>query len=81
MRVRSRLRFGWMSGVKVSWGSKGMTVETARQCKKDGMESRTLVYIPMVEFHDSIFAGCVLSGPHSRALLSATPGVGWNVVT
>ena len=31
-RVRERLRLGWMDGVKVALGNRGMTVEAARQC-------------------------------------------------
>ena len=30
-RVRARTRLGWMDGVKVALGSRGMTVEAARQ--------------------------------------------------
>ena len=30
-RVRGRPRFGWMDGVKVALGNRGMTVEAARQ--------------------------------------------------
>ena len=30
-RVRGRLRLGWMDGVKVPLGNRGMTVEAARQ--------------------------------------------------
>ena len=30
--VRGRPRLGWMDGVKVALGNKGMTVEAARQC-------------------------------------------------
>ena len=30
-RVRGRLRLGWMSGVKVALGNKGMTVEAVQQ--------------------------------------------------
>ena len=30
-RVRGRTRLGWMDGVKVALGNRGMTVETARQ--------------------------------------------------
>ena len=33
--VRGRLRLGWMDGVKVALGNRGMTVEVARQCAKD----------------------------------------------
>ena len=33
-RVRGRPRLGWMDGVKVALGNRGMTVEAARQCTK-----------------------------------------------
>ena len=42
-RVRGRPRLGWMDGVKVALGNRGMTVETARQCAKDRKEWRALV--------------------------------------
>ena len=35
-RVRGRPRLGWMDGVKVALGNRGMTVEAARQCAKTG---------------------------------------------
>ena len=44
-RVRGRLRLGWMDGVKVALGNRGMTVEAARQCEKDRKEWRALLYI------------------------------------
>ena len=44
-RVRGRQRLGLMDSVKMALGSRGITVETARQCAKDGKEWRTLVYI------------------------------------
>ena len=34
-RVRGRPMLGWMDGVKVALGNRGMTVEAARQCAKD----------------------------------------------
>ena len=34
-RVRGRPRLGWMDGVKVALGNRGMTVEAARQCAKN----------------------------------------------
>ena len=34
-RVRGRPQLGWMDGVKVSLGNRGMTVEAVRQCGKD----------------------------------------------
>ena len=34
-RVRGRPRLGWMEGVKVALGSRGMMVEPAQICSKD----------------------------------------------
>ena len=34
-RARGRPRLGWMDGVKVALGNRGMTLEAARQCAKD----------------------------------------------
>ena len=34
-RVRVRPLLGWMDGVKVALGNRGMTVEAARQCEKE----------------------------------------------
>ena len=42
-RVRGRPRLGWMDGVKVALGNRGMTVKAARQCGKDRKEWRALV--------------------------------------
>ena len=44
-RVRGRPRLGWMDGVKVALGNRGMTVEAARQCAKDQKEWRALVHM------------------------------------
>ena len=44
-RVRGRPRLGWMNGVKVALGNRGMTVEAARQCAKDRKEWRALVHM------------------------------------
>ena len=44
-RVRGRPRLGWMDGVKVTFGNRGMTVEAARQCAKDRKAWRALVHI------------------------------------
>ena len=44
-RVRGRPRLGWMDGVKVALGNRGMTVEAARQCVKDRKEWRALVHV------------------------------------
>ena len=43
-RVRGR-RLGWMDGVKVELGNRGMTVEAARQCAKDRKAWRALVHV------------------------------------
>ena len=44
-RVRGRPKLGWMDGVKVALGNRGMPVETARQCAKDRKEWRALVHM------------------------------------
>ena len=44
-RIRRRPRLGWMDGVKVALGNRGMTVEAARQCAKDRKELRALVHM------------------------------------
>ena len=44
-RVRRRPRLGWMDGMKVALGNRGMTVEAARQCVKDRKEWRALVHM------------------------------------
>ena len=38
-------RLGWMDGVKVALGNRGMTVEAARQCVKDRKAWRYLVHM------------------------------------
>ena len=43
--VRGRSRLGWMDGVKVALGSRGMTVEAARQFAKDQKEWRAVVHM------------------------------------
>ena len=61
-RVRGRPRLGWMDGVKVALGNKGITVETGRQCAKNRKEWRVLVHMYLNEFHAAHFAWhCVLS--------------------
>ena len=37
-RVRGRPRLGWMDGVKIALGNRGMAAEAARQCEKDRKE-------------------------------------------
>ena len=44
-RVRERPRLGWMDGVKVALGNRGITVEAALQCAKDRKEWRALVHM------------------------------------
>ena len=44
-RVRGTPRLGWMYGMKVALGSRGMTVKAARQCEKDMKEWRALVHM------------------------------------
>ena len=41
-RVQGRKRIGWMDGVKMALGNRGMMAETARQCVKD---RRALVHM------------------------------------
>ena len=43
--VRGRPRLGWMDGVKVALGNRGMTVEAAGQCTEERKEWRALVHI------------------------------------
>ena len=44
-RVRGRPRLGWMDGVKVALGNRGMMVESARQCATDRKAWRALVHM------------------------------------
>ena len=44
-RVRVRPRLGWVDGMKVALGSRGMTVEATRQCAKDRKEWRAVVHM------------------------------------
>ena len=44
-RARGRPRLGWMDGVKVALGNRGMTVEAARQCTKDRKAWGALVHM------------------------------------
>ena len=43
-QVRGTPRLGWMEGVKVALGNRGMTVEAAQQCAKDRKEWRALAH-------------------------------------
>ena len=44
-RLQGSPRLGWMDGVMVALGNRGMTVEAARQCAKDRKEWRALVHM------------------------------------
>ena len=75
-RVRGRPRLGWMDGVKVALGNRGMTVKVASQCAKHRKEWRALVN----EFHTAIcLALCSFGPPPVPWWLS--PGEGWDTVT
>ena len=41
---------GWMDGLKVASGNRGMMVEAARQCTRDQKEWRALVHIKLMSF-------------------------------
>ena len=44
-RVPGRPRLGWMNGVRVASGSRGMTVKAVRQYAKYSKERRALVHM------------------------------------
>ena len=44
-QVRDRPRLGWLDGVKVTFGKRGMTVEVTRQCEEKRKEWRALVHM------------------------------------
>ena len=44
-QVQGRLRLGWMDGVKVPLGIRGILVEAAQRSVKDGKDWRALVHI------------------------------------
>ena len=44
-RVRVRPRLGWMDGMKVALGNRGITVAAARQSAKDRKEWRAMVHV------------------------------------
>ena len=43
--IRGRPMLGWMDGVKMALGGRGMTVDAALQCTKDRKEWRALVHL------------------------------------
>ena len=71
--LRGTLRLGWMDGVKVALGNRGMTVEAAR---KIGVESHGAYETVRVSRGHFCLALCYF-GPPSRALVVITwRGVG-----
>ena len=44
-RVQGRQRLGWMDGVKLALGNRGMMVEAAQQCANYWKEWKALVHI------------------------------------
>ena len=44
-RVRGRPKLGWMDGVKVALGNRGMTVKAARRCAKDRIQWRVQMHM------------------------------------
>ena len=76
-RVRGRPRLGWMDGVKVAMGNRGMTVEAARQCSKDRKRGEPWCICNMGEFTRPFSLGLCSFGQPSRALVViAWRGVG-----
>ena len=53
-RVRGRPRLGWMDGVMVALGNRGMTVEAARQCVKDRKAWRGLIHTIMDTYMETL---------------------------
>ena len=58
-RVRGKQRLGWMDGLTVALGNRGMTVEAARQCTKNRKEWRALLHMQLMEFHGPFLRGPV----------------------
>ena len=72
-RVRGRPRLGWIDGVKIALGNRGMTVEEWRW--------RALVHMQLTEFHAVIFAlPCILSDV-PPVLWWLSPREQWDAVT
>ena len=68
-RVRGRPTIGWMDGVKVALGNRGMTMTAACQCAKVMKEWRALA-LGLVNFRTAL--------PSSGGL---SPGEEWDAVT
>ena len=78
--VRRRPRLGWMDGVKVVLGNRGMTVEATHQCAKDRKERRALVLMKLDEFHAAIFAWPSVISDRPPVLWWLSPGKGSDAV-
>ena len=80
-RIRGRPRLGWMDGVKVALGNRGMTVEAARQCAKDRKRWSPGTYVTEWVSHRHFCSALCSFGPPSRALVWwLSPGEGWGAV-
>ena len=72
-RVRLRPRLGWMDGVKVALGNRGMTVEAARQCSKDRIRVKSPgTYVTESVSLDHFCLAMSSFEPPSRALVVIT---------
>ena len=79
--IRGRPRLGWMDGVKVALGNKGMTVEAARQCAKDRKAWRALVHMLPNEFRAAIIAWPYDLSDLPPMLWWLSHGEGWDAIT
>ena len=59
-RVRGRPRLGWMNGVKVALGNRGMTLEVERQCVKNVEKWRARVHISTIEYDAARLLGFLI---------------------
>ena len=80
-QVRGRPRLGWMDGVKVALGNRGITVEAARQCAKDRKEWRALVHMALIVFHADIFVWPCVILDCTPMFWWLSPEEGWDAVT
>ena len=71
-RVRGWPRLGWMDGVKVVFGNRGMTVEAAQQYAEDRKEWRALVQCRWISFTLLFCLALCSFGPPSRAIVVIT---------
>ena len=76
-RVLGRPRLGWMGGVKVTLGNRGVTVKAARQCKR--VESPA-EYVTECVSSGHFASHCALSNC-PPVLWWLSPGEGWDAVT